>query len=235
MPADWRNDSTMEKKLNRWGEMGFVLGTVLIALGVALQSKGDLGMSMVVSPAYLASLKIPGLSFGTADYSLQALLLIAYCVIVKRFNWRYLLSFLSAFLYGVVLDLILLLMKDVQPQTLGERALFFFIGLPINALGVTFFFRTYLPLQVYELFVTGLTERLGKPLTKMKLAFDISCCTVAIIMSLLFFGKLRGVGAGTIICALSNGLLIGVFGKFLDKRIDFSPALPKLYEFMTKK
>ncbi|MFQ8843409.1 MAG: hypothetical protein ACLR8P_23640 [Clostridium fessum] len=52
----------MLKKL-KCGELVFVLGTVLSALGIALQTKADIGISMVAAPAYILSLKIPVLSF----------------------------------------------------------------------------------------------------------------------------------------------------------------------------
>ena len=94
-----------DKKLFcRWGELAFALGTFFIALGVSLMEKGGLGMSMVTSQSYIISLAVPFLTFGMADYMLQGLLLIGYYIIVRRFDWKNILSFFSAFIFGVVLD-----------------------------------------------------------------------------------------------------------------------------------
>ncbi len=161
-----------DKKLFcRWGELAFVLGTFFIALGVSLMEKGGLGMSMVTSQSYIISLAVPFLTFGMADYMLQGLLLIGYYIIVRRFDWKNILSFFSAFIFGVVLDGIMWVMRDLQAATLVQRILFFAMGMLINSLGVALFFQTYLPLQVYELFVTGIVERFGWKLHRVKTCF----------------------------------------------------------------
>ena len=115
-----------DKKLfHRWGELAFALGTFFIALGVSLMEKGGLGMSMVTSQSYIISLAVPFLTFGMADYMLQGLLLIGYYIIVRRFDWKNILSFFSAFIFGVVLDGIMWVMRDLQAATLIQRILFF--------------------------------------------------------------------------------------------------------------
>lgn len=227
--------NTPDKKLLcRWGELAFALGTFFIALGVALMEKGGLGMSMVTSQSYIISLAVPFLTFGMADYMLQGLLLIGYYIIVRGFDWKNILSFFSAFIFGVVLDGIMWVMRDLQAATLVQRILFFAMGMLINSLGVALFFQTYLPLQVYELFVTGIVERFGWKLHRVKTCFDMCCCLSSVILSLVFFGKLRAIGVGTVVCALFSGTLIGLYTKVMHRYIDFSPAFPKLYAFFRK-
>ncbi len=221
---------TTQKKIRGWGELAFVLGTVLLAIGVSLMEKGGFGMSMVTSMSYIISLGIEPLSFGTADYLLQGLLLVFYYIIVRRFRAVHLLSFFSAFLFGITLDGVMWLIRDIELVTVWQRIAFFAVGMATNALGVAVFFKTYLPLQVYELFVEGVCERFHKPLPKVKTGFDIGCCITAILLSLGFFGELRALGIGTVMCALCNGTLIGFYHKVMDKYIDFSPAFPKMYK-----
>ena len=230
-----------------------MLGTFFIALGVSLMEKGGLGMSMVTSQSYIISLAVPFFTFGMADYMLQGLLLIGYYIIVRRFDWKNILSFFSAFIFGVVLDGIMWVMRDLQAATLIQRILFFAMGMLINSLGVALFFQTYLPLQgyeplhdarheqlihlplqVYELFVTGIVERFGWKLHRVKTCFDMCCCLSSVILSLVFFGRLRAIGVGTVVCALFSGTLIGLYTKVMHRYIDFSPAFPKLYAFFRK-
>ena len=80
-------------------ELAFALGTFFIALGVSLMEKGGLGMSMVTSQSYIISLAVPFFTFGMADYLLQGVLLIGYYIIVRRFDWKNILSFFSAFIF----------------------------------------------------------------------------------------------------------------------------------------
>lgn len=225
---------TTEKRIKGWGELAFVLGTVLLAIGVSLMEKGGFGMSMVTSMSYIISLGVDGLSFGTADYLMQGLLLVVYYIIVGRFRAIHLLSFFSAFLFGITLDAVMWLLKGIELTSIWSRIVFFAVGMATNALGVAVFFKTYLPLQVYELFVDGICERFNKPLPRVKTCFDCGCCITAIVLSLAFFGELKALGIGTVACALCNGTLIGFYHKVMDKYIDFSPALPRLYEAFAK-
>ena len=47
-------------------ELCYILGILLLAFSATCMAKADLGLSMVVAPAYLLHLKC-GISFGTAE------------------------------------------------------------------------------------------------------------------------------------------------------------------------
>ena len=69
----------MKKKIF-YTEYAYVIGIVLLALSTALTVLADFGVSMVIAPAYLLHLKVseylPFFSFGMAEYTLQAVLLL---------------------------------------------------------------------------------------------------------------------------------------------------------------
>ena len=73
--------------------------------------RADFGMSMVVAPAYLVYLKVSEylnwFSFGMAEYCFQAFLIIVLAVVLGSFKRRYLFSFMTAFIYGNVLDIMM--------------------------------------------------------------------------------------------------------------------------------
>ena len=79
-------------------EMAYAIGILALALGTALMEKADYGMSMVVAPAYLIYLKISEsvswFTFGMAEYSLQAILIIILAIVMHRFKRKYLFSFI---------------------------------------------------------------------------------------------------------------------------------------------
>ena len=89
-------------------EAAYIVGLIVLAVGTALMEKANFGMSMVVAPAYLLHLKIsqtlPFFSFGMAEYVFQAFLLVLVIVAVRKFKLSYLLSFVTAVIYGFVLD-----------------------------------------------------------------------------------------------------------------------------------
>jgi len=67
------------KKKTFYTELAYVVGIITLAIGTALMEKASFGMSMVVAPAYIIHLKVsevlPFFSFGMAEYTLQAVLL----------------------------------------------------------------------------------------------------------------------------------------------------------------
>jgi len=214
------------KKITNFAEMAYLLGLVILALGVALMEKADLGISMVVAPAYLISLKVSFLTFGMAEYTLQAVLLVFTCLVLRQFKLFYCFSFVTAVIYGMILDGWMWTLRDVVAATLSVRIPLYLMGILLCSMGISMLFHTYLAPEVYELFVKEVSKKYHKDINKFKIAYDCISCAVAVVMSFLFFHSLRGVGIGTVICALVNGMIIGQCSKFFEKYIDFSPKLP---------
>ena len=98
----------MKGKRTIYCEIAYVVGIVVLALGTALTVYGNFGISMVVAPAYILHLKLseiwPFFSFGVAEYAVQALILALMMLLLRKARWTYLLSFVSAVLYGTILD-----------------------------------------------------------------------------------------------------------------------------------
>lgn len=87
----------MSRKRVLYSECAYALGIIALAIGTAFMEKADLGMSMVVAPAYLIHLKISQyldwFTFGMAEYCLQAVLLILTAVILRKWKPSYLFLF----------------------------------------------------------------------------------------------------------------------------------------------
>ena len=151
------------KKLQKSAELLWVFGIVFVALGVAICSKADLGVSMVAAPAFVVFDAIKplwsGFSVGMTEYIIQGLLLILLCLIIRKFNWRYLIAFAVAVIYGYVLNFFLWLLNSVSFNAIWLRWVMLIVGDIVTAFGVACFFKTYMPLQVYELFVAETSKK----------------------------------------------------------------------------
>ena len=217
--ADETNTRSRRKMAVNW-----VLGVLIANLGVCLSTKSGLGMSMIGAMPYVlhrwgwASWGEGWFTQGTAEYVMEAIILIVTCLIVRGFRPRYLLSFLTAVISGLTIDgWFLVLGGNGVCGSMALRVLLFILGMLVTALGIAFFFRTDWPLQVYELCVAEVTERYRLNRTKVKYVFDASCLVLAVVMSLVLLKGLTGVGIATVIIVLCNSGLIAFFGKCLDK------------------
>lgn len=220
------------KKRTFYSELAYIIGLSLIALGVAFMEKSDFGVSMVVAPAYVLyraiSLHAAFFTFGMAEYTLQAVLLVILLVLLRRFRLSYLFSFVTAVLYGFLLDGAMLLLGLFAADTIALRLVCYTVGMVLCAAGVAMVFHTYIAPEVYELFVKEYSRHKGIPIHRFKTGYDCGSLLVGLILSFVFFGfgTFVGVRWGTIVCALINGTLIGFISRFLESRFEFRDALP---------
>lgn len=235
------NETRMEDKGSKpvfSNELAYIVGMVAVAFGVAFMEKANFGVSMVVAPAYLLYLKLspsyPFFTFGMAEYTLQAVLLVAMMIILRKFKLSYLFSFVTAVVYGFTLDFCMWSVKGIDAQPVWARLVMFLGGMVLCSIGISFFFHSYVSPEVYELFVKEVSHHIGMDINRFKTIYDCSSCAISIAMSFAFFGlwHFEGVKLGTVFCALVNGSMIGAVSRFLEKRFEFKDCfkLRKYFE-----
>ena len=239
------------KKISKSSELLWLLGIVFVALGVAICSKADLGVSMVAAPAFVIYEAIAqlwsGFSIGMTEYIIQGLMLIILCLVIHRFNWRYLLTFAVAVIYGYTLNLFLFLLGGISFNAIWLRWVMMLVGDIFIAFGVACFFRTYMPLNVHELFVAELAFRFKLNINKVKWLFDMSLLVISIILAFSLFGdagtfdwstigysSFHSIGLGTLVTTAINSPIIALMGKLISKIFDPTPAFPKLKKMLCR-
>ncbi len=229
------------KKIIVYEEVAYIVANVILSFAVAMVTAADFGVSMIVAPAYIVSLKFPVLSFGQAEYVVQAFVFATLCIIKRKIKPIYFFSFFTCVFYGFILDVFRKIIPIFNPDVIPHgsfdmwlRVVFYVFGLLITSFSVALFMKIYLYSQVYDFFVKIISEHFGIKLSKFKTGFDISCLVVAIALSLLFFGTIKGIGIGTVIMAFINGSVIGFFAKIFDKYIDFKPIFKKTADAFNK-
>lgn len=238
-------------KAKKSAELLWTLGIIFVALGVAICSKADLGVSMIAAPAFVVYDAVKeiwsGFSVGMTEYAIQGLMLMFLCLIVRKFNWKYLLAFGVAVIYGYVLDFFLWLLDGVSFDPVWLRWIMLIIGDAITALGVACFFRTYMPLQVYELFVAELSDVFKLNITKTKWTFDITLLFISSLLTLVLFddrsslnlnmlcySSYHNIGLGTLVTTLINSPIIAFMGKCLDRIFDKTARFSKLESLLKR-
>lgn len=220
----------MKGKRVFYTELAFVVGIVILAFSTALMEKADFGLSMVVAPAYLIHLKVsqflPFYTFGMSEYIFQAALLIALTAIMRKFKISYVLSLVTAVVYGFLLDGMMALVALIPLDGIVWRLVFFVAGLLTCSVAIALLFHTYIPPEAYEMFVKEFSQKRSAPIAKVKTIYDCCSCAISIILSFAFFGfgVFAGVKWGTVVCAASNGWLIGKASGFLEKKYVFKDA-----------
>ena len=240
------------KRIKKSSELLWLFGIVFVALGVAICSKANLGVSMIAAPTFVVAEAISplwsGFSVGVTEYMLQGVMLVVLCIVIRRFNWRYLLAFAVAVVYGYVLNFFLWLLGGIPFDAIWLRWIMLIVGDIVTAFGVACFFRTYLPLQVYELFVAELSERFNLAISKVKSVFDISLLIISVVLAFTLFGDVttfdwstigyssfHSIGLGTLVTTAINSPLISLMGKLIDRVFDPTPKFERLHSLLSRK
>lgn len=221
------------KKRTFYTELAYVFGIISLVIGVTMMERADFGMSMVVAPAYVLHRYIstlPGMgwfTFGVAEYTLQLTLVLVLMLVVRKFRISYFFSFVTAVIYGYLLDLVMWLTPVIASENIALRIVFFILGELFCTVGVSLVLHTYIPPEAYELFVAEVSKHFNKQTGRVKWAYDIVSCLTAVALSFIFFGfgVFVGVKWGTVLCAVINGPIISAMIKWENKVFEFKDGL----------
>ncbi|MBQ8177560.1 MAG: hypothetical protein IJ033_00045 [Clostridia bacterium] len=240
------------KKFKKGGELYWLLGLLFISLGVALCAKADLGVSMIAAPAFIIHEAIDGLvpaffTIGVVEYLVQAFFAILLCIVVLKVKISYALTIVVGVIYGYVLDMWLLILGPEPFQQVWLRYVMLIVGDISTAIGVACFFRTYLPIQSYDIFVKDLSLRFKLNINIVKPIYDFSLLAISLVLAFTLFGDVKEfdwskiyktsfhcLGLGTIITTVINSPLITLMGKIFDKILGTEPLLPKAKDFLER-
>ena len=195
----------------------YIFGLYLITLGVAFSIKSGLGSAPVSSIPYAMSL-IWSIDIGVSTFIFHAFLVfIEWLLLRGNFKKKHFLQVFVGVLFGVFTSFSVSLMDFIPPAGNFLIALLMtFIAIFFIALGLFF----YVPTNLIPLSVEGVTQAIAivtdRPFSKIKVYFDITIVSSALILSYGFLGQFGSVGIGTIIGAL----LIGTTVKYILHKIN---------------
>ncbi len=204
---------------------GYVVGLILVAFGTALYAKSAMGTAVASSLAYVVSRKFLFFSFGVWTYMVQGLTMLSMIAIVRRVKVDYLASFLTSVAAGYMIDFFIFCLRFLPDDTLPLRILYYLTGYLILTCGVGALMLTKLPIAPFDMFLREVSYYKGRSILNVKLRFDMVVLSVGLILSLVLYGSLEGIGVGTFFAAISNGPTIQWMRKRWLRILDSIPAM----------
>ena len=203
----------------------YVVGLFIMAFGVSLSLKSNLGVSPVNSLPNEISLVAN--SFGINLSLGNAVIIIFSCyvlvqILIKR--RRFPLIDLTQVIFSVIFGYFtnftgLLTNASSYLASLPLRLLFMAVSMVFIAFGVSIYMNAKLVNMPMEGMTLAISEQLGKPFARVKVVVDCSTVILALVLSLVFLHGIEGVGVGTVLAAVCVGLLVKPIQKLV------SPAL----------
>ncbi|MGE4504263.1 MAG: DUF6198 family protein [Desulfovibrionaceae bacterium] len=186
-------------------------GLLILAFGVALSVKADLGVSPVSCIPYVYSLRFD-LTIGELTILMNLLLVLAQVAILRRrYTLLHFSQLVSLTIFGYCIDFSLYLLSWLNPTVYLWQMLSCLGSCVLIAMGLFCLVSANVVYLPGDGLVAVVADTYKKEFGKLKVSFDSGMVLFGLASSLLFFGTVEGIREGTVIAALVVGPLIRVF------------------------
>lgn len=185
----------------------YVIGLLIMTLGVAISVKSNLGVSPVSSIPYTITCVV-GLEMGKATILFHAVLVLLQILLLRRaFQAKNLLQIFAGILFGYFTTFCNSLMVFFpDPTNLIVRLAMMLFSTGLIAFGLFW----YVPADIIPLAGEGamlaISRTIKKPFPTVKIAFDVTMVVISLVTCLICLHSLGSVGIGTIVAAILVGM-----------------------------
>lgn len=205
---------TKQQTFARWGF--YLLGMVLLALGLTLNTKTGLGASAIVPVPFTVS-QATGWDFGNLTLVVYCLFVAAQFVIKgKNRRWTDLLQIPLSIVFTRFLNIFAAAIPYQSGNLPADIALLV-VAIIFTGIGAAMTVAMQLIPNPGDGIVGTIAAVTGKELGFCKNCFDVGCVSLSLIIGLCFGDPLLGVGLGTLISMVGVGRAIAGFN-YLCKR-----------------
>lgn len=200
----------------------FIIGLIINAFGITFITKSALGTSPISGVPYVFSLKFTDLSFGIFTFIINFIFVILEIILLRnKFKPIQLLQLVATFIFSSFIDIWMFILSDLNPNTLLLRLMCLIFGCMILAFGICVEVAPNVLVVPGEGMVRVISYVLKSDFGKTKTCFDVTLMITAAVFSFIFFGKLNGLGIGTVISAV----VVGQFVSLFNRKFTFLKAL----------
>ncbi|MDP4240533.1 MAG: cytidylate kinase family protein [Bacteroidota bacterium] len=201
--------------------VALVIGLFIMAFGVALSVKANLGTSPISCVPYVYSLGFP-LTMGVTSIIMNVvLILLQMALLRKEYQPIQLLQFPVALFFGFFIDFTMFLLSGVHASNYLFQWVLCLLSCAIIAFGVFLEVKAKVTYLAGEGLSLAISRVFHKEFGKVKVGVDTSLVLMGIISSFILLHNLQGIREGTIAAAL----LVGSIARFYSKRLTFMDVL----------
>ena len=214
----------MKDVLRRYGIS--TLGLIVVALGVGVSIKSNLGIAPLSCIPTILSLKFTELSIGTFTILFNLLFVLLQIIILgKNFKWEMLLQIVPIFIFGYLVDGAVWLFDALEaPATNYVIRILLCLGAVIlTAVGIDLEIVGQGWMLPADSTLNVIMQRTGAKFSTIKVIMDVTLVAITVVLALVFFGLFTGNGEtvvireGTVIQAILTGLCMKVTGPLANR------------------
>ena len=180
---------------------------------MALITKAALGTSPISSLPYVLSLRFP-VTLGQFTFLMNMLFILAQVLLLRKdFRPVQLLQVAVNVVFSLFIDVSMGLLSWMEVGVLPMRLLA--LGCAVLGFGISVEVAPRVLMVPGEGIVQAIAVVTGRQFGNVKTAFDATLVSTALLLSLLFFHQLQGLGIGTIFSALAVGRFVDLYNRRL--------------------
>ena len=200
------------------------LGLILIALGVALSLKSNLGTAPISCPPAMFNLRWTGISVGTFTWLMHLVFILLQMVLLgRKFKPAYLMQLPAALVFGYLCDAAIWACSGITVTTYPGRLLLCLATVVVTAVGLRLEIIASAWMIAGDMTILVLSRVSRLRVSTVKILFDVACVLIAAVFAYACFGRLDGDGTnsvvreGTLILALLTGPCMRLTDPLVDR------------------
>lgn len=201
----------------------YVVGMFILALGLTLNTKANLGVSPIISVPYSIS-QITGLNFGDLTFVVYAIFVVVQIIIhIRLKNHKRIASDILQLPLSLIFTRLLNIFTVYIPtsQNLGTRFIILTFAIICTGIGAAMSLSMQIVPNPGDGIVQALAERFDKSVGITKNLFDCLNLSITLCISLFIAHQIVGVGIGTVIAVVGVGRVIALFHHIFESKIEY--------------
>lgn len=200
----------------------YFVGLFILALGLTLNTKANLGVSPIISVPYSIS-QLTRYNFGDLTFVVYALFVVVQIVIHLNLKKnKKIMSDLLQLPLSLIFTRLLNIFSTYIPtsQNLGIRFIVLALAIICTGVGAAMSLSMQLVPNPGDGIVQALAERFNKSVGLTKNLFDCLNLCITLCISIFIAYQIVGVGIGTVIAVLGVGRVIALFHHIFECKIE---------------
>lgn len=200
----------------------YIIGMLVLALGITLNTRTNLGVSPLISVAFCVS-KLTNVNIGNMTFLWYAVFVIVeiIChVIMKRYRSIIadILQIPLSIIFTRFMNLFTIVIPDMTGN-IGGRLVVLSIAIILTGMGIVLTLNVRLIPNPGDGIVQALADLFQTKISTVKNALDIICAVISTVLGLAFAGKIIGIGIGTVLAVIFVGRVVAVGNHFFREKI----------------
>lgn len=213
----------------------YIIGLIVLALGLVLNTETGLGASPIISVSYSVSVSF-GQNLGDMTFVLYSAFVLAEMLLharrikiqggnLKKVLFMDFLQIPLSLVFTRFMNIFSEILPDLYgteksaPAEMGIRVILLILAVILTGVGAAMSLNMRLIPNPGEGIVQAIADCVEKRVGFVKNIFDICCVALTACIGLVFSGHLVGIGLGTILAMIGVGRAMAAFDHFLYEKM----------------